>query len=431
MRIGAPDALRDKDPATAGHRPSHGRYKVLAMLFLLSIITYLDRVCIAAAAPLMTAELGMTPLQMGMVFSAFFWAYGIFEIPSGWMGDRYGPRKTLTRIVLWWSFFTALTGRVNGFYALWATRFLFGAGEAGAYPNSSCAVSRWFPFIERARAHGVIWMASRIGGALAPLIVVPLQARFGWRAVFYMFGALGVVWAVIWYFWYRDYPEQKSGVNSAEVRIIREGAPAPAAHGSTPWGVLLSSANLWAVTAMYFTYGYGVQFYFSWLPTYLVKELGITNFAAYASLPFFLGAIANALGGWSSDALVRRLGLKWGRRSVGLIGLGGSIVLRPAFHRLYRPARGGGRAGTGFRLHRFHAAQLLGGLPGYRKEVFRHGDRFHEYRGPDRGRHSGYGFRLFCRPRAVEYRNPDHGGNAVDQFPSLAEDRREPATASG
>ena len=132
MRIGAPDALRDKDPATAGHRPSHGRYKVLAMLFLLSIITYLDRVCIAAAAPLMTAELGMTPLQMGMVFSAFFWAYGIFEIPSGWMGDRYGPRKTLTRIVLWWSFFTALTGRVNGFYALWATRFLFGAGEAGA-----------------------------------------------------------------------------------------------------------------------------------------------------------------------------------------------------------------------------------------------------------------------------------------------------------
>ena len=326
MRIGAPDALRDKDLATAGHRPSHGRYKVLAMLFLLSIITYLDRVCIAAAAPLMTAELGMTPLQMGMVFSAFFWAYGIFEIPSGWMGDRYGPRKTLTRIVLWWSFFTALTGRVNGFYALWATRFLFGAGEAGAYPNSSCAVSRWFPFIERARAHGVIWMASRIGGALAPLIVVPLQARFGWRAVFYMFGALGVVWAVIWYYWYRDYPEQKSGVNAAEVRIIREGAPAPAAHGSTPWGVLLSSANLWAVTAMYFTYGYGVQFYFSWLPTYLIKELGITNFAAYASLPFFLGAIANALGGWSSDALVRRLGLKWGRRSVGLIGLGGSIV---------------------------------------------------------------------------------------------------------
>ena len=164
MRIGAPDALREQDVTTSG-RPSHGRYKVLAMLSLLSIVTYLDRVCIASAAPLMTAELGMTPLQMGMVFSAFFWAYGIFEIPSGWMGDRYGPRKTLTRIVLWWSAFTAITGGVNGFYALWTTRFFFGAGEAGAYPNSSCAISRWFPFIQGARAHGVIWMASRIGGA--------------------------------------------------------------------------------------------------------------------------------------------------------------------------------------------------------------------------------------------------------------------------
>ncbi len=307
-------------------RPTHVRYQVLAMLFLLSMVTYLDRICIRDAALDIRRDLGLTAQQMGMVFSAFSLAYGIFEIPSGWLGDRFGPRTMLTRIVLWWSFFTALTGRVNGFSSLLATRFLFGAGEAGAYPNSSCAISRWFPFVERARAHGAVWMASRLGGALTPWIVAPLLGKLGWRAVFYLFGGLGVVWAVGWYLWYRNYPDQKPGVNAAEMQVIREGAPPPVAHISTPWGTLLTSANLWAVTLMYFTYGYGVQFYFSWLSTYLVEVRGIKNFAAYASLPFFLGAICNALGGWASDALVRRLGLKWGRRSVGLIGLGASIV---------------------------------------------------------------------------------------------------------
>lgn len=319
-----------RDPlgaAAAGQHPTHVRYKVLGMLFLLSIITYVDRVCIGSAAPEMRKELGLTPLQMGAVFSAFSWAYGIFEIPSGWLGDQFGPRKMLTRIVIWWSAFTVLTGRISSYYGLVITRFLFGAGEAGAYPTSACAIARWFPFVERARAQGVVWMASRLGGALAPLIVVPLQRELGWRTVFYMFGGLGVVWAIGWYLWYRDYPDQKPGVNAAEIQVIREGAPPPAAHVSVPWGVLVSSGNLWAVTMMYFTYGYGVQFYFFWMPTYLKEVRGIENFAPYAALPFFLGAIANGLGGWASDALVRRLGLKWGRRTVGLIGLGGSVLL--------------------------------------------------------------------------------------------------------
>jgi MFS family permease len=310
----------------AGVRPTLVRYRVLGMLFLLSIITYVDRVCIGSAATSIQRDLGLTDVQLGWVFSAFSLAYGIFEIPSGWMGDRFGPRKILTRIVLWWSAFTVLTGRVSGYYSLWITRFLFGAGEAGAYPNSACAISRWFPFVERARAQGVVWMASRLGGALAPLLVVPLQRELGWRNVFYLFGGFGVVWAVAWYFWYRDYPDQKPEVNAAEIRIIREGAPAPKAHVATPWRTVLTSGNMWAVVLMYGTYGYGVQFFFFWLPKYLVQVRGIEDFAPYASLPFFLGAIANAMGGWVSDGLVRRFGLRWGRRTVGLIGLGGSVL---------------------------------------------------------------------------------------------------------
>jgi len=309
-----------------GPEMTHVRYRVLGMLFLLSIITYVDRVCIGSAAVDMQRDLGLTDVQLGLIFSAFSLAYGVFEIPSGWMGDRFGPRKMLTRIVLWWSAFTVLTGRVTGFYSLWITRFLFGAGEAGAYPNSSCAIARWFPFAERARAQGTVWMASRLGGALAPLIVVPLQRQLGWRTVFYLFGGMGVVWAAAWFAWYRDDPGQKRGVSDAEIRVIREGAPPPAGHLPTPWRAVLTSPNMWAVVMMYFTYGYGVQFYFFWMPKYLVQVRGIKDFAPYAALPFLLGAIANGLGGWASDALVRRLGLRWGRRTVGLAGLGSSVL---------------------------------------------------------------------------------------------------------
>jgi MFS transporter, ACS family, glucarate transporter len=310
-----------------GSRPTHVRYRVVGMLFLLSMITYLDRVCIGAAAPLIRHDLGLTSVQMGAVFSAFALAYGIFEVPGGWLGDRFGPRLMLTRIVVWWSAFTALTGWVNSFRSLWIVRFLFGAGEAGAFPNSSCAIAHWFPFAERGRAQGVFFMASRLGGAIAPLIVVPLQRQVGWRNVFAIFGAIGVIWAIGWYLWFRDRPEQKRGVSASEMEIIRKGAAPPAERVSVPWKVLLTSVNLWAVTFMYFAFGYGVNFYFFWLPSYLVEARGIQNFAPYAALPFLFAAFADVFGGWTSDTLVRRIGLKWGRRTVGLLALGGSVLL--------------------------------------------------------------------------------------------------------
>jgi sugar phosphate permease len=303
------------------------RYRVLSLLFLLSMITYIDRVCIAVAGPEMVRDLGMSASQWGWVVGIFALSYAIFEIPSGALGDRIGPRKVLTRIVLWWSAFTSLTGLVSNFYLLLMTRFAFGAGEAGAYPNSSSSVSRWFPVAERGRAHGAIWMASRLGGALTPLLVVPIVAAYGWRTAFYLFGILGVVWSAIWYWWYRDNPADKPGVPPEEIALAGvsiAGQP----HRSLPWREVLRHGSLWKIMFMYHTYCWGAYFYLSWMPTYLRTGRGFTadEMKIYAMLPFIAGAIGNLTGGSLSDVLVRRYGLRIGRRTVGAAGLAASAL---------------------------------------------------------------------------------------------------------
>jgi ACS family glucarate transporter-like MFS transporter len=305
------------------------RHRVLGLLFLLSIITYLDRVCIAVAGPRMQEDLKIGPEWWGWVVGVFAISYAAFEIPSGSMGDRIGPRKVLTRIVLWWSAFTTLTGFAANFQMLLPIRFLFGAGEAGAYPNSSSSISRWFPTVERARAHGIVWMASRIGGAISPLLVVPIQARYGWRASFYVFGILGVAWAVVWYSWYRDRPAEKHGVSKSEIEEI--GDPPARAHQGLPWRTAFRSRNFQMLLWMYFTYCYGSFFFLSWLQTYLVKGRGFSEKDLLLStFPFILGALANLAGGFSSDALVRRRGLKNGRRTIAMIGLSASALFTVA-----------------------------------------------------------------------------------------------------
>lgn len=313
-------------------RPSNVRRLVMVGLFLLSIVTYLDRVCISVAAPAMQKDLGMSPSQLGLVFGIFTLAYGLFEIPGGWMGDRFGPRRVLTRIVVWWSVFTALTGVVTNFSQLLAVRFLFGAGEAGAYPNSSAAISRWFPAVERARAHGLVWMASRLGGALAPLLVIPLQNAYGWRSVFYVFSVIGCVWAVGWYIWFRDDPREKSGVNEAELAVIGAGGES---GPRLAFRTILSNPNLWAVMLMYHFFCYGSYWYIAWTPTYLVqaKNMSGATLGAYSALPFILGALANLAGGVVGDALVKNRGLKQGRRIVGMagVGLGGVFMIVSLF----------------------------------------------------------------------------------------------------
>ncbi|MBM3735901.1 MAG: MFS transporter [Acidobacteria bacterium] len=301
------------------------RQRVLGFLFLLSIVTYVDRVCTSVAGPAMQKDLDISPERWGWVVAAFAFAYAIFEIPTGSMGDRKGPRSVLARIVIWWSAFTSLTGAVSNYFVLLATRFLFGAGEAGAYPNSSAAISRWFPATERARAHGVVWMASRIGGAISPLMVIPIQQAYGWRASFFVFGILGIVWAVAWYWWFRDNPADKPGVTKEEIAEI---GPRSAESHALNWGKALRSPNLLWIMLMYHTYCWGAFFYLSWLHTFLVKGRGFddSEIRSLSWLPFAFGGCANMLGGLTSDYLVKRVGLKWGRRLVGMTGLGASAV---------------------------------------------------------------------------------------------------------
>ena len=300
----------------------------MAGLFLLSVVTYLDRVCINSAAPYMQLDLGLSNAQWGVVVSAFLVAYGLFEVPGGWLGDRFGPRLVLTRIVVWWSAFTALTGFARSFWQLICVRAMFGAGEAGAYPNASCVVSRWFPPQQRARAQGIVFMASRLGGALSPLLVLPLVSHWGWRSVFYAFSLLGGVWAIWWWRFFRDSPQEKRGVNQAELAFI---GPPPERGLRIAVGAALASWNFWAVLGMYHFFCYASNWYLFWTASYLAseKDWQAAELAAYTALPFALAAGANWLSGSLSDRLVRRIGLKWGRRAVGMAGVGsaGAFIL--------------------------------------------------------------------------------------------------------
>jgi MFS family permease len=296
------------------------RYRVLGFLSLLAAITYLDRVAISVAGPRIQESLNITPEGWGWVVGIFTISYALFEIPTGRMGDHLGARRVLTRVVLWWSAFTAFTGMTSNYYVLLFTRFCFGAGEAGALPNTGICVSRWFPVAERARTMGFILMSLQVGGALAPVLIVPIQVHFGWRASFYMLGVLGVIWCLAWYWWYRDTPAEKPEVTQTEIDEI--GVRSFADNHHLPWGIALRSGNLWAIFLVALCYVFGLYFFISWLHTFLVKGRGFSEGDLLLSMgPAILGACGNVCGGFASDALVRRLGIKWGRRSVGLIGL--------------------------------------------------------------------------------------------------------------
>ena len=302
--------------------------RVLGMLALLSVITYVDRVCIAVAGPRMQEDLGISPQAWGWVTSVFFLSYSAFEIPSGLMGDRIGPRRVLTRIVLWWSAFTSLTGVVSNYSLLLLVRFCFGMGEAGAYPNAATVIARWIPAHHRARAWGIVWMTAQVGAASAPLLVVPIQLRYGWRASFYIFGTLGVVWAVVWYAWFRDRPAEKRGITASELTEI---GPASVVSHSLPWAATLRTGMLWRIAGIGACYVYALTFFASWLQTYLVRAHGYTEAALIlSSLPYVIGGIANGCGGLLSDWLVRRLGLRLGRRAVGVFGLGTAAIFMAA-----------------------------------------------------------------------------------------------------
>lgn len=304
------------------------RYQVLFGLFLLSIITYLDRVCMNVVSKYVKADLGLNNESFGYVLGAFSLSYALFELPTGILGDKIGPRKVLTRVVLWWSGFTALTGTAFSYIYLLVVRFLFGAGEAGAFPNASIVISRWFPSMEVGRAQSVIWAAGRLGGALTPLLVIPLVHIAGWRMAFFILGLVGALWAVAWYFWFRDTPAEMAGITEKEVEEIETNRKKVVSDHHVDWRIVIKNPNVWVLMLMCHLFFYASYFFTNWSSTYFQEGRHMTEEQAknFVSLSYFLGAIGCIVGGFASDFLTKRYGLKLGRRIVGVLGLGSSSI---------------------------------------------------------------------------------------------------------
>lgn len=326
--------------------PTTVRYGVLAFACTLSMITYLDRAAFGSAAEDVIAALGLNGIgELGPAMWAFLLAYAAFEVPTGWLGDVFGPRTTLIRIVLWWSFFTGLTGLVGlpiagivfvNFWVLVLIRFLFGMGEAGAYPNITRALHNWFPLTERGIAQGWVWMSGRLMGGLTPLLWGLLVAGLGlsWRTVFWLFAALGVSWCLLFAAWFRNRPREKAGVNEAELELIETGtrSSTESAHANVPWGRLLMSGNLWAVCLMYAAMTYGWYFAINYLPSFMQLQFGVQKSDWLGSLakggPLILGAVGCLIGGWLTDTYIKRTGDRlWGRRIFGMFGHAACVPL--------------------------------------------------------------------------------------------------------
>lgn len=300
-------------------KPTRVRYKVVAFAVALAGVTYLDRVCISTLAPLIMKDLNLTNVQMSFVFSAFTLAYALFEIPTAWWGQRVGVRNVLTRIVLWWSTFTITTGVAWNYSSLLSTRFLFGAGEAGAWPNATRAFYKWIPISERGKVQGIFFMGAHLAGGITPAVVSLMLSLLTWRQVFFAFGLLGFLWSVAWYAWFRDEPSQHSAPNRAERELIASGCKAEESHNNRTW-LILRNPSVLLLCAAYFSNGYGFYFLITWLPSYLEqkKGLGSGSLSLFAGLPLLLSVVADLAGGLTTDYLVRRFGLRFGRAIIGI-----------------------------------------------------------------------------------------------------------------
>ncbi|MBO5818616.1 MAG: MFS transporter [Bacteroidales bacterium] len=293
---------------------------ILVMLIFLGVVTFLDRINITVAGSAIMRDLNLTPDQWGWILSAFILSYGLMQIPMGAMGDKRGHRSTLALIVLWWSAFTAFTGMAGGFVSLILIRFMFGIGEAGSSPCSTGVISRWFPKKEVGKAQGFIWAASRMGGALTPFIVLPVITYLGWRAAFYILGAVGVIWSIVWYLFYRNQPKEMRGISAEEIAEAPVTQMAVSTEKvSIPWKSLLSSKQFWLILSMYFFYAFGSWFFFSWFPTFMELGRGFEkDQLTYAiAVPFVMSMIGNISGGYLTDKLSAKYGLKVGRKALG------------------------------------------------------------------------------------------------------------------
>ncbi len=316
--------------------PTRIRWRIIALIFFVYVLMFIDRINISIAAKYIIPEYGLSQVEFGAIFSAFVLAYALAQIPGGWLGDRFGPRRVMTWAILWWSAFTAVTA-IAGELVLASTlgvvgsfavvRALIGVGEAAAPPNGSRMIANWSAPAERGLASGFAISGSSIGGALTPPLIVWIMIHWGWREAFYITGIAGIVVAVIWYWLTTDTPLTHPRVNSAEREIIdpahSRSAGAYEASRKVPWRRLFGSRDLWFLTGAYAVLGYIVYFYFAWFYLYLVNERGFSLELGgiFTMAPFLTMAVASPLGGWLSDSIGRRYGKRWGRSGVGCMAM--------------------------------------------------------------------------------------------------------------
>ena len=292
------------DPAP----PTRARYGVALWLCGLSAVLYLDRICMSQAVGPIQKEFGLSGMQMSYVMMAFSLAYGLFEVPTGRLGDKNGSRAVLTRVVVWWSAFTALTGACTGLVSLIVVRFLFGAGEAGAFPNAARVVSRWFPLDERGRVQGLMLASAQIGAVSAPAAAAQLIEAVGWRGAFVAFGLVGVAWAAGFWWWFRDDPAAHPGVNAAELAAIRGGGAATETDpGPVPWRAVFANRGILVLGLIMILASFYTYFFYSWFPKYLDDARGVPNVRAgwLASLVLGGSAVGMLFGGWLADRIPR------------------------------------------------------------------------------------------------------------------------------
>jgi sugar phosphate permease len=307
------------------------RHGVLLVLCAMYFIAYVDRVNVSVAAPLARKELGLTPTQLGFVFSAFAYPYAAMQVVGGWLSDRFGARRVLAGLSVVWALGTVLTGVSAGLASLIAVRVLVGIGEGGAFPAATRALAHWMPVRERGLAQGITHSAARLGGAVAPPVVLALATAYGWRESFVVLGLASLGWTVLWLMSFRDRPELHRRVTPSELAEIRgtsgvsSSLAAPAR--STPWGPIVRAMGL--VTLVDFCYGWSLWVFLTWLPSYLADARGfpLKKMALMAALPLLAGVVGDTLGGVLSDAIYKRTGrLGLARRSLLVVGLLGALA---------------------------------------------------------------------------------------------------------
>jgi sugar phosphate permease len=312
-------------------KPSRVRYGVTTFAITLAILAYIQRVAISQATVPMQADLGLSKAQMGMIFGAFGLSYALFEIPSGVLGDKFGPRSVLIRIVLAWSAFTALTGAAWNFVSLWVIRFLFGAGEAGCFPNLTRMLGIWLPGKTRIRAQALMWACSRWGGAVTPPLALIAIQLLGWRWAFPAFALLGIAWVIPYYRWYRDDPAQHKSVNAAELALLSESRSLTSREGEADWRRTLLQPRVALLLLQYFCFSFVWIFYITWLPTYLKEARGLsaTQAAGLATLPLLFGGFGSLIGGF--------LASRFSKRGVAVFGFLASAALISMVTRIESP----------------------------------------------------------------------------------------------